>query len=145
MGSLEQHFCLTLLQVSRAWRRLANAAAVDFGLSEATAYPLVIMSRLGDGPRQTVVAEAMGIEGPSLVRLLDQLCAAGLVERREDPSDKRAKTLHLTDKGRLVTHDLMAGLDSTRARVFGRCSPDDLVASLRVFAAIERAAAEVGP
>lgn len=142
--TLEQRFCLALLQASRAWRRVANTAAVDFGLSEATAYPIVMMSRLGEGLRQTALAEAMGVEGPSLVRLLDQLCAAGLVQRREDPSDKRAKTLHLTDKGRLVSDDLMARLEATRARVFDQCSADELLAGLRIFAAIERAADEVG-
>ena len=144
LESLEQRFCLALLQASRAWRRVADTAAANFGLSEATAYPLVMMSRLGEGPRQTVLAEAMGLEGPSLVRLLDQLCAAGLVQRREDPSDRRAKTLHLTERGRLVSDDLLASLERTRARVFDQCSPDDLRAGLRIFAVIERAADEVG-
>ena len=144
LESLEQRFCLALLQASRAWRRVADTAAANFGLSEATAYPLVMMSRLGEGPRQTVLAEAMGLEGPSLVRLLDQLCAAGLVQRREDPSDRRAKTLHLTERGSLVSDDLLASLERTRARVFDQCSSDDLRAGLRIFAVIERAADEVG-
>lgn len=45
------------------------------------------------------MAEELGVEGPSLVRVLDQLCIAGLVERRDDPRDGRAKTLHLTPEG----------------------------------------------
>lgn len=143
VASLEQRFCLALLQASRAWRRVANTAAIDFDLTEATAYPLVMMSWLGEGSRQTALAEALGVEGPSLVRLLDQLCAADLVQRREDPSDKRAKTLHLTDKGRRVSHELMAKLEATRAQVFAQSSPDDLLAGLRIFDAIERAADEL--
>ncbi len=145
LESLEQRFCLALLQASRAWRRVADTAAANFGLSEATAYPLVMMSRLGEGPRQTVLAEAMGVEGPSLVRLLDQLCAAGLVQRREDPSDRRAKTLHLTDKGPSRQRRPVGTASNGRAP---GCSisapPDDLRAGLRIFAVIERAADEVG-
>jgi MarR family transcriptional regulator for hemolysin len=136
-ASLEQRFCLDLLRAARAWRRIADAAAVEFGLSEATAYPLVFMSRLGEGLRQTTLAEAIGIEGPSLVRVLDQLCAGGLVERREDPTDRRAKTLHLTEKGRRTARDLTARLDETRARVFAAADPGDLRAGLRVFEIIE--------
>jgi MarR family transcriptional regulator for hemolysin len=74
-----------------------------FGLTEATAVPLVSISRIGEGVRQNALAEALRIEGPSLVRVLDHLCAAGLVERREDCADRRAKTLHLTETGRETT------------------------------------------
>ncbi|MCW6508153.1 MarR family winged helix-turn-helix transcriptional regulator [Lichenifustis flavocetrariae] len=142
-SSLEQRYCVALLQAARRWRRVADAAAITFDLSEATAFPLVMLSRLGDGIRQSTLAEVLGIEGPSLVRLLDQLGATGLVERREDASDKRAKTLHLTTRGRAVAAEIQAQLDATRAMVFAECRPEDLQAGLRVFAAIEKAAAAV--
>lgn len=145
-ASLEQRFCLDLLRAARAWRRLADTVAVEFGLSEASAYPLIMMSRRGDGLRQSALAELIGIEGPSLVRVLDQLCAAGLVERREDASDKRAKTLHLTPKGRGLAQDITARLDHTRRQVFADVGQDDLRTGLRVFEIIERAASRpVGP
>ncbi len=68
---------------------------------EATAHPLLILSRPGrENVRQGVLADEMGLEGPSVVRLIDLLAAEGLVERREDPTDRRAKVLHLTPAGR---------------------------------------------
>jgi MarR family transcriptional regulator for hemolysin len=136
-----QRYCLGLLQAARTWRRLADASARTFGLSEATAYPLVFISRLGNGIRQSALAEAIGIEGPSLVRLLDQLCAAGLVVRQEDETDRRAKTLHLTGRGTEVTAGLTRQLDRLRETCFAEVRPDDLEASLRVFQALNRAAA----
>lgn len=48
--------------------------------------------------RQTVLAERMGIEAMTLSGYLDRLEARGLVERRPDPSDRRAKLVVLTDK-----------------------------------------------
>ena len=144
LPSLEQRYCVALLQAARGWRRVADAAATKLDLSEATAFPLVMLSRLGDGMRQSTLAETLRIEGPSLVRLLDQLAAAGLVERREDVSDKRAKTLHLTARGRVIANDIEAQLDATRTNVFAACRPEDLQAGMRVFEAIEKAAAEVG-
>ena len=142
-ASLEQHFCLGLLRAARAWRRVADAAATDFGLSEATAYPLVFIGRLGDGLRQSALADAIGIEGASLVRLLDQLGADDLVVRREDPTDRRAKTLHLTDRGRDVAAALSAELDARRQSVLGDIGPGPLEAGLKVFAVLERAAADL--
>lgn len=88
-----------LMVLSRAYRSAADKALADFGLSQATAWPVILTGRLGDGVRQGALAEALGVEGPSLVRVLDQLVAAGLIERREDPQDRRARTLHLTPAG----------------------------------------------
>src|SRR5205814_5441759 len=72
------------------------------GLTEATWRPLVYVRRLGDGVRQKELATALSIEGPSLVRLLDNLERRGLIERREDETDRRARGIHLTRAGRAL-------------------------------------------
>lgn len=95
--------------------------------------PLLTANRLGEAVRQVTLAEHVGIEGPSLVRLLDQLCAAGLVRRDEDPEDKRAKTITLTDEGRAVTARMEERLVSLRARLLEDVSREDLETTLRVL------------
>lgn len=143
----------TLLLSGRQWRRLANTATETHGISEAKALPLVLIGRMGGEPRQNALAEAVGIEGPSLVRLLDQLEAAGLVRRREDPGDRRAKVLSLTAAGGAVVARIEADLDRLREAVFAGISAADLEAGLRVFRAIQgyaggteaEAAPETGP
>ncbi|WP_336489887.1 MarR family winged helix-turn-helix transcriptional regulator [Methylobacterium nigriterrae] len=127
----------SLLLSGRQWRRLANSTTESHGVSEAKALPLVLIGRLGGEPRQNTLAEALGIEGPSLVRLLDQLEAAGLVMRKEDPTDRRAKVLNLTDTGRSVVARIEADLDQLRKAVFSKVSAADLEASLRVFQAVQ--------
>lgn len=126
-----------LLLSGRQWRRLANSTTEAHGVSEAKALPLVLIGRLGGEPRQNTLAEAVGIEGPSLVRLLDQLEAAGLAIRKEDPTDRRAKVLSLTDTGRSVVARIEADLDGLRKAVFAGLSAADLEAGLRVFQAIQ--------
>ncbi len=103
--------------------------------------PLLTANRLGEAVRQVTLAEHVGIEGPSLVRLLDQLCAAGLVRRDEDPEDKRAKTITLTDEGRAVTARMEARLVSLRARLLEDVSREDLETTLRVLNAFTAALA----
>jgi DNA-binding MarR family transcriptional regulator len=52
---------------------------------------------LHEGINQTGLAQILEIEPITLVRLLDKLEAQGLVERRPDPGDRRARVLHLTE------------------------------------------------
>ncbi len=136
--SPQAEFSATLLLLGRAWRRRIDQTVSDLGLSEATAWPLVLIRRLGGGIRQAVLAEAMGIEGPSLVRLLDQLCVAGFVERRDDPSDRRARSLYLTAAGEALAASLDTLLDSVRAKLLAGVSVADLDACLRVFRTVSR-------
>jgi DNA-binding MarR family transcriptional regulator len=53
-----------------------------------------------EGSSQHELAEALGVPPSRMVALLDELEAAGLVERRPHPSDRRARSLYLTRKGR---------------------------------------------
>jgi MarR family transcriptional regulator for hemolysin len=122
-----------LLVIHRAYRAAADKALADYGLSQATAWPVISAGRLGDGVRQGVLAEAMGVEGPSLVRVLDQLVAQGLIERREDAVDRRAKTLHLTAAGHALRERVEAMLVELRRRLFADVDEADLEACIRVF------------
>ena len=51
------------------------------------------------GLSQVQLASQIGIEGPTLARHLDRLCAEGLVERRRDAQDRRVVRIWLTDLG----------------------------------------------
>ena len=122
--------------LQRAFRGTADRAVGHLGISQASAWALVIIGRQGDGARQGVVADLLGVEGPSLIRTLDQLVAAGLVERREDPNDRRAKTLHLTPAGLVLQEEVEAVLHGLRAELFKGVADSDIDACLRVFSAL---------
>ncbi|MBF8781616.1 winged helix DNA-binding protein [Pseudomonas fulva] len=123
----------------RHWRRICHGALTTYGISEACAVPLLMIVRLGDGVHQVAVAQAAGLESPSLVRLLDQLCKAGLVCRSEDPADRRAKALSLTREGRKLADSIETELARLRREVLGGIDQADLEATLRVIRAFEDA------
>ena len=54
----------------------------------------------GEGITQQVLAERLLVTKGNVVGLLDRVSAAGWVERRPDPEDRRANRLYLTDAGR---------------------------------------------
>ncbi|CAG0966154.1 MarR family winged helix-turn-helix transcriptional regulator [Geobacter sp.] len=88
--------------LTRHWRQVLDTEFQSAGLTDATWRPLLHLNLLGDGTRQKDLAASVGIEGPSLVRLLDTLVAKGLMERSEDVTDRRAKLLRLTPEGREI-------------------------------------------
>ncbi|MGI4982755.1 MAG: MarR family winged helix-turn-helix transcriptional regulator [Janthinobacterium lividum] len=119
---------------ARAWRRTADQALSAFGISSSSALPLLMIGRLGDdGVRQVTLAQAVGIEGPSLVRVLDQLCAAQLVRRDEDPADGRAKIVSLTRAGQRMVKTIECQLSDLRARILEGVSDTELETALRVI------------
>ncbi len=71
-----------------------------------------------EGTRQIALAERLDIEPIALVRLIDKLEGAGLVERRADPTDRRARTLHITPAAQpLIDHMRRLGME-TRDQAF---------------------------
>jgi MarR family transcriptional regulator for hemolysin len=131
---------LLIARLARLWRREADQALADHGLSQATAHPLRVLSRRGKCVRQGVLADEIGIEGPSLVRLIDLLQAEGLVERHEDPTDRRAKTLHLTATGEAKAEEINRVLRRVRAHLLKDISAADLAVTFDVLQRIEQRA-----
>jgi MarR family transcriptional regulator for hemolysin len=131
---------LLVARLARVWRRKADQTLSAHGLSEATAHPLLILSRGGPNVRQGVLAEEMGLEGPSVVRLIDLLAAEGMVERREDPTDRRAKMLHLTDLGEAKADEIKRVMWRLRADLMKGISPDELAVTFDVLRRIELSA-----
>jgi MarR family transcriptional regulator, transcriptional regulator for hemolysin len=135
---------MTLTQVSRAYKAAADKMAADYELSQATAWPVIMIGRLGDGVRPGMVADALGLEPSSVVRVIDQLIAAGLVMRSEDANDRRAKTLHLTAEGRRRAAQLEKALTTFRRTLFRDADPDDIETCLRMLDSLNAAIADYG-
>src|ERR1700760_1411300 len=62
--------------------------------------------RQADGLSQQALGEKLGMFPSRLVGVLDELERRGLVERRDNPSDRRSYALHLTDAGRDVCEQI---------------------------------------
>ncbi|WDJ85059.1 MarR family transcriptional regulator [Xanthomonas campestris pv. incanae] len=132
-----------LLVASRQWQRLADQAFGEFGLSSACTGPLLMIGRSGGGIRQVALAQQLGMEGPSLVRLLDKLCAQALVRREADSSDRRANQLWLTEAGQALVGQIEARLVALRAEVFGALSDAEMEVVLKLWGLIAEANARL--
>lgn len=112
-----------LSDVARLLRTYSDQKAREMNMTRAQ---WAVLSRLQrfEGVNQNALAVMLDLQPISLARLIDKLCALGLVERRDDAKDRRANRLHLTKKAApildrlgLLGEELMgralAGLDAT--------------------------------
>lgn len=91
---------LALHDVARGWRNRLDERLRPLGLSCAM---WAVIRRLAAEPAaltQRELAEAVGIEGPTLVRLLDRLEQNGIARRVADPGDRRIKRVTLSEQSR---------------------------------------------
>jgi MarR family transcriptional regulator for hemolysin len=102
--TLNREFAFTLNDVARLLRTYADQRAAAYGITRAQ---WAVMARLdrSEGLKQTELAELLDLQPITLTRLLDRLSDSGLIERRGDPEDRRAKRLFLTAAARpLLEH-----------------------------------------
>lgn len=126
-----------IVSISRLWRKAADRSLDRCGLSNATAQPLIALWLLGGEARQGAVAEQAGLEGPSVVRTLDLLVSEGLVTRREDPSDRRAKIIALTASGNERVTQSWDILSILRSNLISDVDEDELKTTVSVLRRLE--------
>jgi MarR family transcriptional regulator, transcriptional regulator for hemolysin len=131
-------FGFNVARLARRLRQAVDGELHKFGLTDATWRPLAYVGRLGGGVRQKELATALGIEGPSLVRLLDNLERRGLIERREDENDRRARGIHLTRAGRDLAVRVAKVGTELQLRLLASVPAQDLETCQRVLATIDR-------
>ncbi|ALJ14900.1 MarR family winged helix-turn-helix transcriptional regulator [Sphingopyxis macrogoltabida] len=84
-----------LNDTARMFRRAYNARTRDSGITALQSRVLSYLARY-PGIRQGPLAELIEVEPITLSRMIDRLEESSLVERRADPTDRRAWQLHLT-------------------------------------------------
>ena len=79
------------------YRAVAQTGATDMRPAHGNAMEMLDIQ---DGLRLTDIAARAGMAPQSMGELVDDLVSKGYLERHEDPADRRAKRIYLTQKGR---------------------------------------------
>jgi len=128
-----------LARAARQWRRAVDRELQPFGLTEATWLPLIRLARAPEAMRQKELAAALSVDGSAVVRILDSLQAAGLIERREETGDRRARAVTLTPAGRELVARVEASAQAVRDRALSGLSAADVETTARVLDHVARA------
>lgn len=98
-------FAYLLHDVTLLFRKHFDRRAVKFGLTRAQ-WRATKMLHHREGLRQTELAELLEMEPIAVGRVIDRLQAAGFVERRPDPKDRRAWRLYTTEQAQGIIDDM---------------------------------------
>jgi DNA-binding MarR family transcriptional regulator len=109
---------------SRMERRMAEALA-PHGLTVAQMDVLATLC-CGDGITQQELAEWLLVTKGNIVGLIDRVSAAGWVERRPDPEDRRVNRLYLTDAARKLMAEVEPGQAALMREIFGKLTEEEL-------------------
>jgi DNA-binding MarR family transcriptional regulator len=105
-------FLFALFETQRMLRLYADKLAVRHGITRAQWAVLAKLERT-EGLKQSELADMMEMQPITLTRLIDRLCNNDLIERREDPKDRRANRLYL----RPAARPMLAQLAKLRAEI----------------------------
>jgi MarR family transcriptional regulator for hemolysin len=108
--------------VGRLLRTYADQKARRFGQTRAQWAVLLRLERR-EGLKQSDLAEDLDIQPITLTRLVDRLCDNGLIERRADPNDRRAKRLYLTPAARPLLDRISNEVEELAERVLAGLDP----------------------
>lgn len=119
--------------LARLWRTELDNRLRPLGLSQARWILLVHLHEATDGLAQLDLAERANVTGPTLVKQIDQLEAAGLVARNEDPNDRRVKRARLTAAGHAKFEEVDAIAAKLRLEVLVDEDPAEVEAAMALM------------
>jgi len=127
---------LQLARASKVVGRAFNEALAEVGGS--LPIWLILTTLRGDAhPSQQQLARAVGVEGPTLTRHLDQLEAAGLVRRVPHPDDRRAVRVEPTEAGLALHARMLEVVIAFNRRLTAGLSQSDLARLRELLDALE--------
>jgi MarR family transcriptional regulator for hemolysin len=102
MNDLEERFSGALHNASRAWRQALDRRLKYLGVSQASWMTIAVAAKARAPLSQSELADRLGVEGATMVAMVDRLVKAGLVIREPSTTDRRVKRVVLTQAGNLL-------------------------------------------
>ena len=116
-----RNFGFLLKEVSRQYVQRFERHARDLSLTLPQCKVLVRLEK-NEGASQARLAELAEVDAMTMVRILDRMESEGLLERRPDPLDRRARCLYLTSKAKPLLEEIWRLSELTRSEVFAGIS-----------------------
>jgi MarR family transcriptional regulator, transcriptional regulator for hemolysin len=122
-----------IMRFARRWRAIANEHLSRIGHTQARWEALYWIAVSQGGATQRELAECVGIEEPTLVRMLHRLEQEGLVERRASQADRRTKTIVLTKAAEPHLKAMSGVIDKLRVDVLWNIREEEIKLAVDVL------------
>lgn len=128
-NDLQFRFSSALHTTARAWRQALDTRLKDLGVSQAGWMTIAMVAKADAELSQKQLADLLGVEGPTIVAMVDRLVTAGLVLRAPSPLDRRVKLIRLTDAGQAMYGKVKQRADAFRSTLLSDIDPATLLAA----------------
>ncbi|MBB4687190.1 MarR family winged helix-turn-helix transcriptional regulator [Amycolatopsis jiangsuensis] len=122
--SIETDLGCALFAVVRRYRQLTDDLLADLPAGPR-GYQVLMTAQLGGPKNQVALAQYLGVDRTVMTYLLDDMEEAGLVERKPDPADRRARRIELTEQGAAALYDAHRRLQSAETALLEPLGPAD--------------------
>lgn len=130
----ERHdFAQAIAIVARRWRTRLDERLKPMNMSIARWGALYWLGQQSEGVSQAALADMAGVEPPTLVRVIDQLEAQGLVERKVSATDRRVNLLRLTDAARPLVEEIEIEAERMRMEVLHDLTFEEYESAMNVM------------
>ncbi len=137
MPEHQERFATALHSTARAWRQAVDRRLKHLGLSQAGWMTIAVAAKAAWPLSQSELAERLGVEGATMVSMIDRLVKAGLVVRDPSPTDRRVKRIVLTAAGRQLYETVQAAAAAVRNDLLATIDPIDLQTATRVLETLQ--------
>ncbi|MEO6093534.1 MAG: MarR family transcriptional regulator [Novosphingobium sp.] len=124
-GETKRDLGIRLTVLARLIRGAFDREVAELNVTRSQWAMIVVVARI-PGATQRVIAEKLEMSEASAGRLIDRLCADGLLERRERDDDRRARAIYLTEAAEPLLAKLADFARVNEKKLFRGFSPDEL-------------------
>lgn len=130
---------IQLQRMSHSMGRYAPEVWMDLNLTIGQLKSLFFIESEG-GTNVKKLATALGVTPPDVTRIVDRLVKQGLVNRRENPKDRRMLLLQATEKGRTLLARLIENKTTHLSHILAHLSTEELTTLAQGLTALVKAA-----
>ncbi len=138
MAELQERFSNALHNTARAWRQAVDRRLKHLGVSQASWMTIAVAAKARSPLSQSELADRLGVEGATMVAMIDRLTKSGLVTRDPSTTDRRVKRIVLTEGGRALYETVQSAAAQVRQELLAELDPKELQVATRVLETLQR-------
>jgi MarR family transcriptional regulator for hemolysin len=134
----EERFSAALHTSARLWRLALDKRLKHLGIGQSGWMTIAMIAKSGEPMSQRALADLVGVEGPSMVSMLDRLERDGFVVRAPSSLDRRVKLVQLTDAGKTIYAEVLKEATAFRAGLLADVDPQALAAATALLETLRK-------
>jgi MarR family transcriptional regulator for hemolysin len=137
MLDVEERFTGALHNTSRAWRQALDRRLKYLGVSQASWMTIAVAAKAAGPLSQSELADRLGVEGATMVAMVDRLVRAGLARREPSTTDRRVKRVVLTPAGNLLYDKVRTEAAAFRKALLADIDPKKLLIATELLEGLQ--------